>query len=342
MTHYEEVRHELTIHPKRWLVTGAAGFIGSALLEELLRLQQPVVGLDNFSTGKQKNLDDVRAAVGETLWKGFSLIEGDIRDLPTCRSACEGIDVVLHEAALGSVPRSVEDPIACNENNVTGTLNIFKAACDLHVPRLVYASSSAVYGDSTEQPKTEGKCGQLLSPYAVSKKISELYADVFFKLYGLENIGLRYFNVFGRRQDPNGAYAAVIPCWISAMSKNETVYINGTGETSRDFCYIDNIVQLNLLAATTTNRSALNQVYNGALNERTSLNELYRKLQERLSPQFRHISTMHPTYQDFRIGDIMHSQADISKAADLLGYAPTHTINSGLDSALEWYVKNMC
>jgi len=342
MSRYEEIRQELKTNPKRWLVTGVAGFIGSGLLQELLILGQQVNGLDNFSTGKQENLDDVRATVGEERWNQFRLIRGDIREQTVCRSACNNIDVILHQAALGSVPRSVEDPVACNDNNVTGTLNLFNAAKDMQVSRIVYATSSAVYGDCTDQLKNEGNSGRPLSPYAVSKKVNELYADVFSQLYGLESIGLRYFNVFGPRQDPNGAYAAVIPLWISALSKNLPVYINGTGEISRDFCYIDNIIQINLLAATTSNRRALNQVYNAALNRRTSLNQLYKKLKKRLGLHFNHVINKRPIYRDFRKGDIMHSQADIRKAKNLLGYVPTHTIDTGLDSALGWYLSNMC
>lgn len=342
MTSYQRVREDLQQHPRNWIVTGAAGFIGSGLLEELLNLGQNVTGLDNFSSGKEENLEDVRRAVGEERWRHFTLIRGDIRDMSDCRAACRDAHVMLHQAALGSVPRSVEDPIECNEINVNGTLNIFKAACDMHIPRVVYATSSAVYGDCPGHPKIEEKNGRPLSPYAVSKQVNELYADVFSKLYGLESIGLRYFNVFGPRQDPDGAYAAVIPRWISAMSRNEKVYINGTGETSRDFCYLANIVQINLLAATTTNRVALNQVYNAALNRRTSLNELYRKLQKRLTPHFGHVAGLDPVHRDFRVGDIMHSQADIHKARYLLGYSPTHTVDRGLDDALLWYIRNIC
>lgn len=338
MLQYDKTRDELTQKPKKWLITGVAGFIGSHLLEELLRLDQQVVGLDNFSTGKQENLDDVRAIVGEQRWSHFKLMEGDIRHLGTCRKACSGVDVILHQAALGSVPRSIKDPLGCNDNNVKGGINILQAACDKKVKRVVYAASSAVYGDHPGLPKVENVIGRPLSPYAVSKQVNELYASVFSLLYDIETIGLRYFNVFGQRQDPDGAYAAVIPRWIWAMSTGEPVFINGTGETSRDFCYVQNAVQANVLAATTTNRLAVNQVYNVALNHRTSLNELFSKLQERLLPYFDHVRDTKPTYRDFRPGDVLHSQADISKAKQLLGYAPTHTIDTGLDTAMEWYI----
>lgn len=341
MTTYENVKDKIHRTPKRWLVTGVAGFIGSNLLEELLRQGQQVVGLDNFSTGKRENLSDVQTLVGESQWRQFHLIEGDIRHLGTCLTACNGVDVILHQAALGSVPRSIEDPLASNDNNVNGNLNMLKAACDTQVKRMVYASSSAVYGDSPGLPKVEDVTGNPLSPYAVSKMVNELYAHVFAQLYGLETIGLRYFNVFGPRQDPNGAYAAVIPHWISALRKNETVYINGTGETSRDFCYIENVVQINLLAALTDNRKGVNQVYNVALNKRTTLNELYYKLQKCMGPFCDHLHESHPVYRDFRPGDVLHSQADINKAETLLGYAPTHSIDAGLDAAMGWYMKNL-
>lgn len=341
MTTYDDVKDEMRGKPKRWLVTGVAGFIGSNLLEQLLRLDQQVVGLDNFSTGKRENLSDVQRLVSEQQWRQFNFIEGDIRHLSTCHAACKGVDVILHQAALGSVPRSIEDPLGCNDNNVTGNLNMLKAACDTQVKRMVYASSSAVYGDHPALPKFEDTCGQPLSPYAVSKKVNELYAHVFSQLYGVETIGLRYFNVFGPRQDPNGAYAAVIPRWISALRTGETVYINGTGETSRDFCYIENVVQINLLAALSSNREAVNQVYNVALNERTTLNELYYKLQKGMLPYCDHLHESHPVYRDFRPGDVLHSQADISKAKRLLGYVPTHSIDNGLDAAMGWYIKSI-
>lgn len=341
MNTYDAVRSEMSLTPKRWLITGVAGFIGSNLLEELLRLDQQVVGLDNFSTGKRENLRDVQALVGERRWKRFHLIEGDICNLDTCRTACKGAEIVLHEAALGSVPHSVEDPLNCNSNNVNGTLNMLKAASEEKVGRMVYASSSAVYGDLPDLPKVEEVTGNPLSPYAVSKKVAELYAHVFSQLYGLETIGLRYFNVFGPRQDPNGAYAAVIPHWILALCSGETVYINGTGETSRDFCYINNVVQVNLLAALTSNRGAVNEVYNVACDSRTSLNDLYYMLHKQLLPRYGHLDGSKPVYREFRDGDVLHSQADIDKASRLLGYAPTHSVEAGLDVAMEWYMDKL-
>ncbi len=341
MTSYDVVRNEMRAAPKRWLITGAAGFIGSNLLEELLRLDQQVVGLDNFSTGKRENLGDVQSLVSQQQWKRFNFIEGDVRTLNTCRAACTGVDVILHQAALGSVPRSIEDPLNCNDNNVCGNLNMLKAACDTGVKRMVYASSSAVYGDHPGMPKIEETCGQQLSPYAVSKMVNEMYAHVFSRLYGLETIGLRYFNVFGPRQDPEGAYAAVIPHWISALCSQETVFINGTGETSRDFCYIKNVVQANLLAGMTVNQEAVNQVYNVALNSRITLNELYYILQKNIRPYRDTPHENQPVYRDFRTGDVLHSQADISKASRLLGYVPTHTVEEGLETAMEWYMKKL-
>ena len=338
---YEAVRQYLVAEPKKWLVTGVAGFIGSNLLEHLLRLDQNVVGIDNFSTGKKKNLEEVRHLVGEHTWGRFTFIEGDIRHLPTCQQGCEGADFVLHQAALGSVPRSIEDPITSNDNNVTGTLNMLVASRDRKVKRMVYAASSSTYGDHPGLPKVEEVIGKPLSPYAVTKYVNELYADVFARTYGLETIGLRYFNVFGPRQDPEGAYAAVIPRWVAAMIKGEAVYINGTGETSRDFCYVENVVQMNLLAATSHNEEAINQVYNTALNARTSLNELFAMIREKLRPYYPHLANSKPIYREFRKGDVLHSQADIGKGVRLLGYAPTHTIDQGLGAALEWYMRNV-
>lgn len=339
MTAYETAKAEARMTPKRWLVTGVAGFIGSNLMERLLQLDQIVVGLDNFSTGKRENLTDVQTLVSERQWSRFTFIEGDIRHLGTCHTACKNVDVILHQAALGSVPRSIADPLNCNDNNVNGNLNMLKAACDTRVKRMVYASSSAVYGDHPGLPKVENICGQQLSPYAVSKMVNELYAHVFSHLYGLETIGLRYFNVFGPRQDPEGAYAAVIPHWISALRTGETVYINGSGETSRDFCFIENVVQANLLAATTNNRMAINQVYNVALNNRVTLNELFRLLQKYIQPYLDSPCESHPVYRDFRPGDVLHSQADISKALQLLGYAPSHSVEEGLEASMAWYMR---
>jgi UDP-N-acetylglucosamine 4-epimerase len=299
------------------------------------------VGLDNFSTGKRSNLNEVRNIVSESQRERFKFIEGDIRDLATCREVCTGIDYVLHEAALGSVPRSIADPIATNENNVTGFLNMLVAARDAGTMRFVYAASSSTYGDHPGLPKHEDTIGRPLSPYAVTKYVNELYADVFARAYDVETIGLRYFNVFGPRQDHEGAYAAVIPCWIRALIKGETVHINGSGETSRDFCFVENVVQMNLLAATSTEPGAVNQVYNTAVNARTSLNELFGTLRERLEPHYPHLQACKPVYRDFRPGDVLHSQADISKAAGLLGYEPSHTFETGLCAALSWYMANL-
>lgn len=319
-------------------MTGAAGFIGSNLLEHLLKAGQAVTGLDNFSTGRKENLDHVRVGVSAEQWGRFSLLEGDIRDPAVCRQACAGVDHVLHQAALGSVPRSVANPLASHDNNVTGFLNILEAVRANRVKRLVYASSSSVYGDEPALPKIEQRTGQVLSPYAATKAANELYAEVFARCYGLECVGLRYFNVFGPRQDPNGAYAAVIPKWIAAMMAGQPVHINGDGETSRDFCYVANVVQANILAATVDDPEAVNQVYNIAVGGRTTLNELFEMLRCGLAPRYPHLNEFRPAYRDFRAGDVRHSLADISKARRLLGYQPTHTVNEGLAEALDWYV----
>ena len=341
MTPYETLQKHLTNHQSTWLITGVAGFIGSNLLETLLKLNQKVVGLDNFSTGFQHNFTEVQSLVGDEQWQRFTFIEGDIRSLNDCTKACAGVDYLLHQAALGSVPRSIEDPITTNENNISGFLNMLVAAKDAKVQRFVYAASSSTYGDHPALPKIEDNIGKPLSPYAVTKLVNELYSDVFAKTYGFKTIGLRYFNIFGQRQDPNGAYAAVIPKWIDALLKNEPVYINGTGETSRDFCYIDNTVQANLLAATTKNPEATNQVYNVAVGDRTDLNKLFTLLRDGLAANHPSLKNAQPVYRDFRAGDVMHSQADISKAARLLGYQPTHTIRQGLKVAMDWYIHNL-
>jgi UDP-N-acetylglucosamine 4-epimerase len=338
---YKDVAKQLRTEPKTWLITGVAGFIGSNLLESLLRLDQRVTGLDSFSTGKRENLDEVKNSVSEAQWSRFTFVEGDIRDLATCRAVCQGVEYVLHEAALGSVPRSIEDPIRSNESNVSGFLNMLVAARDAGVRRLVYAASSSTYGDHPGLPKVEEIIGRPLSPYAVTKYVNELYADVFARTYGMEMIGLRYFNVFGPRQDPEGAYAAVIPRWVRALIKGETVYINGSGETSRDFCFVENVIQMNLLAATTVEPAAINQVYNTAVNARTTLNELFGKLHERLLSHYPHLQGCAPVYREFRAGDVLHSQADVSKAARLLGYHPSHSIDDGLDEAILWYMANL-
>lgn len=340
MTAFDTLQQQLKAEPKTWLVTGVAGFIGSNLLEALLKLNQRVVGLDNFSTGYQHNLDEVQSLVSTEQWSNFRFIKGDIRDNATCHEACEGVDYVLHQAALGSVPRSIEDPILTNQCNIDGFLNMLVAARDAKVKRFVYAASSSTYGDHPDLPKIEDKIGKPLSPYAVTKLVNELYAEVFARSYGFKTIGLRYFNIFGRRQDPNGAYAAVIPKWIAALINNDPVYINGDGETSRDFCYIENTIQANLLAATTRNEEATNQVFNVAVGERTSLNQLYHHLRDKLATRFDHLRAAQPVYRDFRAGDVRHSLADISKAKTLLSYQPTHTISAGLAEALEWYVDH--
>lgn len=338
MTRYEQVRSDLTAKPGLWLITGVAGFIGSNLLEALLKLGQRVIGLDNFSTGHHRNLDEVRALVTQDQWSNFSLIVGDIRDVALCHAACVGVDYVLHQAALGSVPRSIEDPIATNATNIDGFLNMLVAARDAKVRRFVYAASSSTYGDHPQLPKVEDKIGRPLSPYAITKFVNELYADVFARTYGFHSIGLRYFNIFGRRQDPDGAYAAVIPKWIAAMLKGEKIFVNGDGETSRDFCYVDNAVQANLLAATVDRQDALNEVYNVAVGDRTTLNQLCGyisdHLQGRCKPAAESI-----VYRDFRAGDVRHSLADINKAHSRLGYQPSHRVNEGLREAMAWYVK---
>ncbi|MBJ7313250.1 SDR family oxidoreductase [Rugamonas sp. CCM 8940] len=338
---YQRVRERLAQRRHHWLVTGVAGFIGSNLLETLLELGQRVTGLDNFLTGHRHNLEQVRQTVGPRAWERFCLIEGDIRDLEQCRQACAGVDYVLHQAALGSVPRSIVDPLLCNEINIGGFLNMLVAARDAGVARLVYAASSASYGDDATLPKVESRSGRPLSPYALSKTVNELYADVFARCYGGEAIGLRYFNVFGPRQDPQGAYAAVIPLWIAAMIHDRRLVINGDGESSRDFCFVGNVVQANLLAALSEHAAAANQVYNVAAGGRTSLNELYLLLHGLLLERFPHLLDYRPDYADFRAGDVRHSQADIGKAVSLLGYAPTHDVARGLKQAIRWYVGNL-
>lgn len=341
MGKFTELQEQLRGERHHWLVTGAAGFIGSNLVEALLQLGQQVTGLDNFATGFQHNLDQVAELVGPAAWANFTFIKGDIRVLADCHAACVGVDYVLHEAALGSVSRSMEDPIATNDTNVGGFLNMLVAARDAKVKRFVYAASSSTYGDHPALPKVEGEIGNPLSPYAVTKYVNELYAQVFGRCYGMPTIGLRYFNVFGPRQDPHGAYAAVIPQWIAALVLNHPLKINGDGETSRDFCFIDNVVQANLLAATVAAPEAVGEVYNVALNERTSLNQLHAMMVALLADQFPHVLAHKPAYADFRAGDVRHSQADISKAASLLGFAPTHRIDEGMRNALDWYVRNL-
>ncbi len=341
MSAYESLKSSLINHQSTWLITGVAGFIGSNLLEQLLKLNQLVIGLDNFSTGHQRNLDEVRILVSTEQWKNFRFIQGDICDLATCHKVCECVDYVLHQAAIGSVPRSIEDPIFTNNNNIDGFLNMLVAARVANVKRFVYAASSSSYGDHPDLPKVEDKIGKPLSPYAVTKLVNELYAGVFSRTYGLKTIGLRYFNIFGRRQDPEGAYAAVIPKWIAAMIRNEPVKINGDGETSRDFCHIDNTVQANLLAATVEDENAVNQVYNVAVGDRTTLNQLYFHLRESLVSHFPHLNDATPVYGEFRAGDVRHSLADISKGEKLLGYTPIHRIDTGLKEAMTWYIHHL-
>ena len=338
---YDALKNQLKANSKIWLITGVAGFIGSNLLENLLKLDQSVIGLDNFSTGFKSNLDEVKLLVNDKQWARFQFIEGDIRSLADCHKACANVDYVLHQAALGSVPRSIEDPITTNQSNIDGFLNMLIAARDAQVDSFTYAASSSTYGDHPALPKTEDLIGNPLSPYAVTKYVNELYADVFARNYGFKTIGLRYFNVFGRRQNPNGAYAAVIPKWIAAMIGNQPVYINGNGQTSRDFCYIDNTVQGNLLAATSQNSEALNQVYNIAVGNRTTLNELYHNLNKILKKNFTHLENVKPIYRTFREGDVLHSQANISKAQRLLAYQPTHDIYQGLITTIQCYIERL-
>ena len=336
MIAYNALQTRLTQAPRTWLVTGVAGFIGSNLLETLLKLDQRVVGLDNFATGHQRNLDEVQTLVSPTQWANFSFLNGDIRNLADCQAACVEVDYVLHQAALGSVPRSLADPIATNATNITGFLNMLTAARDAKVKSFTYAASSSTYGDHPGLPKVEETIGKPLSPYAVTKYVNELYADVFARCYGFNTIGLRYFNVFGPRQDPNGAYAAVIPKWTAALLQGDTVQINGDGETSRDFCFIANAVQANLLAATVASPEARNQVYNVAVGDRTTLNDLFGLLRSNLAAHGVS-ANVQPAYRDFRAGDVRHSQADIGKARRLLGYAPTHRLAEGIAQAMPWY-----
>ena len=366
MTHYEQIQIGLRRNPQTWLVTGVAGFIGSHLLETLLKLNQRVVGLDNYATGYRRNLEEVQILVSDEQWKNFRFIEGDIRILADCELACIGVNHVLHQAALGSVPRSLAEPILTNETNITGFLNMLIAARDAKVKSFTYAASSSTYGDHPALPKLEENIGKPLSPYAVTKYVNELYADVFARCYGFNTIGLRYFNVFGPRQDPDGAYAAVIPKWTAALLKGESIFINGDGETSRDFTYVANAVQANLLSATASmhsfnehndtekihsdlneNECSLNQVYNVAVGERTALNQLFYQLRDSLSTQpgltlelRESISAVKPFHREFRSGDVRHSQADISKAQRLLKFMPTYLMSHGIEKSMPWFCKN--
>ncbi len=341
MSAYEKLQAELKAAPRTWLVTGVAGFIGSNLLEALLRLEQHVTGLDDFSTGKRRNLDEVQKLVTPAQWARFRFYEGSIGDLELCRRSCDGVELVLHQAALGSVPRSIADPLGSHAANVTGFVNMLVAARDAKVRRFVYASSSSVYGDNPDLPKVEDRIGQPLSPYAATKWMNEIYAGVFARAYGTASIGLRYFNVFGPRQDSEGAYAAVIPKWIASLLRREPAFVNGDGSTSRDFCFIENVVQANLLAATTSHAEAVNEVYNIAVGERTTLNQLFQALQNELRRRDPALPAQKAVYRDFRPGDVRHSLADIGKARQLLGYAPTHTLPQGLALAMDWYRRNV-
>jgi UDP-N-acetylglucosamine 4-epimerase len=337
MNRYEEVKAELIADPKTWLVTGVAGFIGSNLLETILKLDQAVVGLDNFATGHKRNLDEVKSEVASQQWGRFNFIEGDIRNREDCVKAVEGVDYVLHQAALGSVPRSINDPDITNDVNITGFLNMLMAARDEKVESFTYAASSSTYGDHPALPKVEENIGNPLSPYAVTKYVNELYADVFARTYGFNSIGLRYFNVFGKRQDPDGAYAAVIPKWTASMINSDEVFINGDGETSRDFCFIDNTVQVNILAATAP-KQARNAVYNVAVGDRTTLNTLFEAIKTALINNNVSVNVA-PTYRDFRAGDVRHSLADISKSKNALGYLPEFRILEGIQAAMPWYIR---
>ncbi|MEN5314145.1 NAD-dependent epimerase/dehydratase family protein [Pseudomonas koreensis] len=344
MTHFEKIKAEIQSEPKVWLITGVAGFIGSNLLETLLQLDQKVVGLDNFSTGHQRNLDEVQSVVSPEQWAQFVMVNGDIRNIDDCRKAMTfrgvaemAVDYVLHQAALGSVPRSINDPITTNATNIDGFLNMLVAAKDAQVKSFTYAASSSTYGDHPALPKVEGVIGKPLSPYAVTKYVNELYAEVFSSTYGFKTIGLRYFNVFGKRQDPNGAYAAVIPKWTAAMINNEEVFVNGDGETSRDFCFVENAIQANILAACATSE-AKNNVYNVAVGDRTTLNQVFACIKDALS-RVKVFSTSEMVYRDFRAGDVRHSQANIDKAKELLGYAPLYNVGEGMLKAVSWYVS---
>ena len=341
MRTYDEVRGRIQAAPRRWLVTGAAGFIGSHLVEQLLALEQQVVGLDNFSTGKRENLELVRRAAGEARWKNFRFVEGDIRSLDVCNGACASVDLVLHQAGLGSVPRSIDKPLRTHDSNVNGFLNILLAARDAGARRLVYASSSAVYGDSPALPKVEPQIGRAMSPYGLSKRINELYADVFAACYGFESVGLRYFNVFGPRQDPDGPYASVIPAWLGALLRGETAYINGDGAVARDYCHVDNVVQANFLAATVEDPQALGQAYNVAVGEQITLTELFEIMRAQLAERLPHLRNARAVHRAPRRGDMLLSRADIGKAARLLGYRPRFDLPSGLAQTIDWYMQHL-
>jgi UDP-N-acetylglucosamine 4-epimerase len=338
---YDEVRSRIQGGPRRWLVTGAAGFIGSHLVEHLLGLDQAVVGLDNFSTGKRANLEHVRRCVGEARWAKLRFVEGDIRALDTCNAACASADVVLHQAGLGSVPRSIDKPLRTHDSNVNGFLNILLAARDAGAERVVYASSSAVYGDHPALPKVESELGRAMSPYGLSKRMNELYADVFATCYGFKSVGLRYFNVFGPRQDPDGPYASVIPAWLGALLRGESAYVNGDGSAARDYCHVDNVVQANLLAATVEDPQAIGQAYNVAVGEQTTLNELFEIMRAQLAERLPHLRGVRAVHRAPRRGDMLLSRADIAKAVRLLGYRPMFDLRSGLAQTIDWYIKDL-
>ena len=341
MSNYQEITQQIVENPKKWLVTGVAGFIGSNLLRTLLSLGQNVVGIDNFETGHRKNLKIVKSECNEQQWKNFNFIKGDIRDFSFCLKSATNIEIVLHQAALGSVPRSLEFPLNTNEVNITGFLNMLEASRESGIERFVYAASSSTYGDHSSLPKVEEEIGRPLSPYAVTKYVNELYADVFHRAYELNTVGLRYFNVFGPLQDPNGAYAAVIPKWISSLLKGLPVYINGDGKTSRDFCFIENAVQANILAGTSTKKEALNTIFNVAVGEQTSLNKLFKIIQQELKNLDNTINLKQAEYRDFREGDVKHSLADITKARSLLGYNPSHKVDEGIKETVKWHYSNL-
>ena len=341
MTQYKIIRHELTKNPKKWLVTGVAGFIGSNLLEALLRLNQSVIGLDNLSTGNQTNLNDVRGRVTEDQWSGFTFLEGDIRDLQTCSRACENTDYILHHAALCSVEQSIHDPVLTSGNNINGFLNILVSARGAGVKRIVFASSSAIYGNCEKLPLIEDIKGDLLSPYAADKRINELHAELFSRIHQIDIIGLRYFNIFGPRQNIDTTYGSVIPRWFHGLIRNEEVFINGDGKTSRDFCYIENCVQANILAAGTQDPEAVNKIYNIGFGKSIDLNNLYEMIRKRLSLTMEGNWDIEPTYQDFRLGDVRHSMADISKAHEILKYEPEYSIQKGLEKTAKWYLEKL-
>lgn len=339
-TRYDEVCEALVNQPRRWLVTGVAGFIGSALLERLLDLGQTVVGVDNFLTGHKKNLENVLSIHPDERLQ-FRFIEGDLRDLAVCKEAVADVDIILHQAALGSVPRSMKDPISSHQHNVDAFLNVLVAAKEANVGRVVYASSSSVYGDHAALPKVEDKIGKPLSPYAVTKRVDEIYAQVFHDAYGQQSIGLRYFNVFGRRQDPNGQYAAVIPRWIAALLEGKPIVIFGDGSSSRDFCYVDNIVQANLLAGTVEDEKKTGTVYNCGCNGRTDLKQLFAMIRDDLAKDVPELANVEPTYEPPRAGDIPHSQASIDKITEALGYSPTHQVAEGMAETVDWFAQRI-